>query len=221
MLESLRGRIIGVVGWKGSGKTTVVESLVRSLSAKGLVVGTVKHAHEEVLLDPGAKDSAKHLQAGARVAVAVGDGLVVLGQSTGEDLDAAAARYLSLCGAIVAEGFKHADIPKIVVLDGKDDILDEIENVVAVVCRDAGPGNYPRFAPDEIAGLADFLLESGSLKPSGAATTLFVNEKPVPLNEFVQTSLAGVVRGFITALRDVETASTIEIKVRLPAEDRI
>ncbi|RPH66302.1 MAG: molybdopterin-guanine dinucleotide biosynthesis protein B, partial [Hyphomicrobiales bacterium] len=38
-------RIIGVAGFKNAGKTTLVEKLVRELTARGHLVSTVKHAH--------------------------------------------------------------------------------------------------------------------------------------------------------------------------------
>jgi len=216
VLESLRGRIIGVTGWKDSGKTLVVERLVRSLTRRGLSVGTVKHIHEALSLQPAAKDSVKHLDAGAEIALALGDGLVALGTHAVEDLETAACRYLSLCDLIVVEGFKHADIPKIAVASGSDDILEEVENVIAVVCRDTRPDGYPVYTADEIEQLVTFLFEKEILKPAGQGVMLLVNGRPVPINEFVQASLAGVVRGFITALHDIEPPSTIQLSVKLP-----
>lgn len=215
MPESLRGRVIGVAGWKDSGKTLVVERLVTSLTRRGFGVGTVKHVHEALSLQPAAKDSAKHLDAGAEIALALGDGLMVLGKHAGEDLETAASRYLSLCDIIVVEGFKHAEIPKVAVVSGSDDILGETENVVAVVYRDARPEAYPAYTADEIEDLVTFLFEKETLKPPGRGATLLVNGTPVPINEFVQASLAGVVRGFITALDDIEPPSTIQLTVKL------
>jgi len=214
-LETLRGRVIGVAGWKDSGKTLVVERLVASLRNKGLVVGTVKHVHEALSLQPAAKDSARHLDAGAHTAIALGEGLVLLGKHTGEDLETVVSCYLPLSDVIVVEGFKHAEIPKIVALSGSDGILEETENVVAVVCRDKRPKGYPAYAADEIENLVDSLFENEILKPPERRAALLVNGKPVPVNEFVQASLAGVVRGFITALHDIEEPSTIQLTVKL------
>jgi molybdopterin-guanine dinucleotide biosynthesis protein B len=216
MLESLRGRVIGVVGWKDSGKTLVVERLVMSLVRRGFCVGTVKHVHEAPALQPAAKDSAKHLDAGAEIAIALGDGLMVLGKAAGEDLETTVSRYLSLSDVIVVEGFKHAGIPKIAVVSGGDDILGETENVVAVVYREVRPEGYPAYTADGIEALVDFLFENEIVKPPDRGATLLLNGKPIPINEFVQASLAGVVRGFITALHDIEPPSTIQLTVKLP-----
>jgi molybdopterin-guanine dinucleotide biosynthesis protein MobB len=215
MLESMRGRVVGVAGWKDSGKTLVVERLVASLVRRGLRVGTVKHVHESLSLQPAAKDSARHLDAGAEIAIALGEGLVLLGRHTGGDLETALSRYLSLTDVIVAEGFKHAEIPKIVVLSGGGDILKETENVAAVIYREEKPEGYPAYTGDGIEDLVDFLFDKEILKPPEGRATLLVNGTPVPINEFVQTSLAGVVRGFITALHDIEPPSTIQLTVKL------
>jgi hypothetical protein len=60
----------------------------------------------------------------------------------------------------------------------------------------------------------EFLLENDILKPPAWMTTLMVNDKPVPINEFVQSSLAGVLRGFIASLRDVEPPTTIQVTIK-------
>ncbi len=37
--------VFGITGWKNSGKTQLVASLVAEFTARGLKVSTVKHAH--------------------------------------------------------------------------------------------------------------------------------------------------------------------------------
>jgi molybdopterin-guanine dinucleotide biosynthesis protein MobB len=214
MLSSIDGSIIGVVGWKDSGKTTVVGHLVRFLNAKGFSVGTVKHVHDEVALQPGAKDSAKHLDAGAAWTVIIGDGVTAVTGSDGDDLEQAIVRHLWSCDYIVVEGFKQADMPKVAVVSREQGLPDGIENVIAVVYGDGAPEGYPGFEFDEIEGLAEYLFEKGILKEPGSRTSLVVNGKPVELNEFVQGSLAGVVRGFIATLRDTEEPTTIQLTIK-------
>ena len=58
-------KIMGIVGWKNSGKTTLVEALVREMTARGLRISTVKHAHHAFEIDVPGKDSYRHLEAGA------------------------------------------------------------------------------------------------------------------------------------------------------------
>ncbi|MCA3629281.1 MAG: molybdopterin-guanine dinucleotide biosynthesis protein MobB, partial [Methylobacterium sp.] len=38
-------RVIGLAGWSGAGKTTLVSKLIPALVQRGYRVSTVKHAH--------------------------------------------------------------------------------------------------------------------------------------------------------------------------------
>ena len=44
-------KIYGVTGWKNNGKTTLVERLVTEITARGLKVSTIKHAHHAFDID--------------------------------------------------------------------------------------------------------------------------------------------------------------------------
>jgi molybdopterin-guanine dinucleotide biosynthesis protein B len=202
------------VGWKDTGKTTVVEGLVRLLAAKGYTVGTLKHTHGQVSLQPEATDSMKHLRAGAALTVTAGEDLTVTVDRGCYGLDQAIARYLWACDYIVVEGFKDADIPKIAVTADGEAIPAEVGNVVAVVYRGQHPEGYSTFTFDEIDRLVDHLFEKGILTPPSVRTQLNVNGKTVPLNDFVQASLGGVIRGFIASLKDVEPPTTITLHIK-------
>ena len=57
--------VLGVTGWKNSGKTTLVERLVAELVRRGRRISTVKHAHHDFDIDVTGTDSFRHRQAGA------------------------------------------------------------------------------------------------------------------------------------------------------------
>ena len=59
-------KLFGIVGWKNSGKTGLMERLVAEFTARGLTVSTVKHAHHSFDIDQPGKDSHRHRAAGAR-----------------------------------------------------------------------------------------------------------------------------------------------------------
>ncbi|MFZ4534653.1 MAG: molybdopterin-guanine dinucleotide biosynthesis protein B, partial [Alsobacter sp.] len=58
-------RVIGLAGWSGAGKTTLLVRLLPLLSARGLRVSTLKHAHHSFDIDRPGKDSHAHREAGA------------------------------------------------------------------------------------------------------------------------------------------------------------
>jgi molybdopterin synthase catalytic subunit len=62
-------KIISVVGYKKTGKTTLVEQLVCALKKHGSV-GTIKHLHEHTINTPDT-DTWKHAKAGADVVVGI------------------------------------------------------------------------------------------------------------------------------------------------------
>jgi molybdopterin-guanine dinucleotide biosynthesis protein B len=58
-------RVIGLAGWSGAGKTTLIVKLIPLLRARGLSVSTLKHAHHAFDVDRPGKDSYLHREAGA------------------------------------------------------------------------------------------------------------------------------------------------------------
>ncbi|GLR77878.1 molybdopterin-guanine dinucleotide biosynthesis protein B [Azospirillum oryzae] len=58
-------KIFGLTGWSGSGKTSLMVRLIPALTARGLRVSTVKHAHKGFDIDHPGKDSHNHRLAGA------------------------------------------------------------------------------------------------------------------------------------------------------------
>ena len=56
---------ICIVGWADSGKTTLIEGLLRQLTAQGMRVGVIKHTHHPLPEDEAGKDTARFQAAGA------------------------------------------------------------------------------------------------------------------------------------------------------------
>ena len=51
-------RIIGMIGWGGSGKTTLIAKVIPRIVARGEAVSTIKHAHLSFQIDQPGKDTA-------------------------------------------------------------------------------------------------------------------------------------------------------------------
>lgn len=75
-----RGRLhaIGIVGWSGAGKTTLIEQLIPLMRQQGCWVATVKHAHCGFDVDQVGKDSWRHRQAGASEVVIASERRMVI-----------------------------------------------------------------------------------------------------------------------------------------------
>jgi len=109
-------RIIGITGWSGAGKTTLIVKLLALLTAEGLRVSTLKHAHHGFDLDTPGKDSHSHRLAGAtEVLVASGSRFALMHELRGQPeppLEALLDK-LSMVDLVLVEGFKRTPHPKI------------------------------------------------------------------------------------------------------------
>ena len=66
--------IIGVVGLKKSGKTTLIESIIQELTKRGYRVATAKHVNQKGFsMDTKGKDTWRHSAAGANPVISVSD----------------------------------------------------------------------------------------------------------------------------------------------------
>jgi molybdopterin-guanine dinucleotide biosynthesis adapter protein len=165
--------VIGVAGWKNSGKTTLVTRLITELTNRGLRVATVKHAHHDFQIDDAETDSARHRRAGAaQVAIVSPKRWAVvreLGGAPEPSLDDMIGR-LEPCDLVIVEGYKAAPIPKIEARRLASALavpLAAIDpNVIAIAsdhgCDGAG---RPVFALDDAAGIADFIVRTLGIRP--------------------------------------------------------
>lgn len=167
-------RVIGIAGWKNSGKTTLTERLVGALIARGWRVSTIKRAHHDADVDRPGTDSHRHRAAGASEVLLVTAARWALMHEVRDgaepDLDAMLAR-LSPCDIVLVEGYKHGGHPKIETRrrDARDRTpLPEDAHVIAIAADyptdDAG---LPRFGLDEIDAIADFVEAAAGLRRQG------------------------------------------------------
>lgn len=109
-------KVFGFAGWSGSGKTTLIEQVIPRITARGLRVSVIKHAHHGFDVDKPGKDSWRHREAGASEILLISDERWVLMHELRNepepDLEAQIAR-LSPCDVVLVEGFKAVQIPKI------------------------------------------------------------------------------------------------------------
>lgn len=132
-------KIIQVVGFQNSGKTTLVSKLVRFYTGQGLQVGTIKrHGHSaNLLLGDSKKDSGKHRAAGAVVTSAQSSAavnIVLQNDKIGWSLEQLISFYKQLpLDIILVEGYKEAAFPKIVMLRSEQDLL-QLATLPNIVC---------------------------------------------------------------------------------------
>jgi molybdopterin-guanine dinucleotide biosynthesis protein B len=121
-------KIIGVYGFKKSGKTTVVTSIINALVKKGYSVSSGKSIHiEDFSLERERTDTFKHHASGAeRVGLVYPKGRAILyyDQNDEEFLNNFESDYLIL------EGFREYKCPKILCARDEQDIINDLRDGV-------------------------------------------------------------------------------------------
>jgi molybdopterin-guanine dinucleotide biosynthesis adapter protein len=157
--------IIGIVGWKKSGKTTLAIRLIEEFTRRGLRVATIKHAHHNFRIDEDETDSARHRRAGAGQVAIVSRHRWALVRELPDGpeppLDAVIG-WLDPCDLVIVEGYKFAAMRKIEVRRTlarcRETLADKDPNVVAIVAdHEVLPSGPPVFALEDVTGLADFI----------------------------------------------------------------
>lgn len=217
-------KILTVVGTKNTGKTTLVTMIVEELTNRGYKVGTIKHTHHDFDLE--GKDTWKHRQAGAEMVVGSGESTFFI---INEQLPL--EKILKIMGNIreldyiVIEGFKFSNYPKISTTPIKDDFTianvdvfkitpEKIVSLVDLVekrtygvipgsdCGECGFENCLQMAKAIIQG--DASEESCKMRKL-REVELYIDDKKIPLNPFVQDFIKKSLMGMISTLKTDES----------------
>ena len=172
-------RVFGFAGWSGSGKTTLIEQVIAQLSANGVRVALIKHAHHSFDIDHAGKDSHRHREAGAsEVMISSGKRWAIMHELRGapELSLAEALDRLSPCDLVLIEGYKREPLPKLEVWRsavGKPLLFPEDEHIIALATDDPLPAdatdaltaltvreaNFVRVGLADISAIAALALE--------------------------------------------------------------
>lgn len=161
-------RVYGVIGWKNSGKTSLMERLVAEITGRGFSVSTVKHVHHDVDLDQPGKDTFRHRVAGAReVVLASADRFALMVEHRGPEpgLPAVLAR-LAPVDLVLVEGYKRDAHPKIEVWreETGHPLIQPGDPLVRAVATDAALAlPVPVLDLNNTAVVVDFILREVGL----------------------------------------------------------
>lgn len=109
-----REPVLGVCGWSGSGKTTILESVIPRLVEWGLRVAVVKHDAHGIDVDREGKDSARLFAAGADIHLHGPDERLWRLRPRLEDhLEGVILQLLTTHDLVLVEGHKETPLPKV------------------------------------------------------------------------------------------------------------
>ncbi|MCO5385572.1 molybdopterin-guanine dinucleotide biosynthesis protein B [Desulfosporosinus sp.] len=162
--------VISIVGGKSnSGKTTLLEKLIREAKRRGWRVATLKHDVHGFEMDQPGKDTWRHDRAGADVvAISSPKRIAVLERvSDDQPLDEVLARIQGV-DVIFTEGYKHADKPKIEVYRSAvhQELFSKLEELIAIASDVEFDNGIPCFGLDDVQGICDLIESKFGVKGS-------------------------------------------------------
>jgi len=163
MHKAMFTRIVAVVGFKGAGKTRLIEKLVGRLSSRGYRVGTLKHSTPHHPLDTPGKDTWRHREAGAEASAIIADGRAAIFI----DRPLTPSEALEILGPldfVILEGFKSIEyIPRILVVRRPSEVMELSNGLeIAIVSDQSLEGlgiEVPTLSFDEVEELASIVEE--------------------------------------------------------------
>lgn len=154
--------MVGFAAYSGTGKTTLIERLIRSLKEDGLRVAVIKHDAHDFEIDREGKDSWRFTQAGADISI------ISSGTKTAlvEQRECPFSQVVSMVhdvDLILVEGYKNEGMTQIGLCrtEAGKGFPADISRYAAVVTDEPIPDtDVPRFGFDDIQSLKSFLTEN-------------------------------------------------------------
>jgi len=155
--------VISIVGGKSnSGKTTLLEKIIREAKSRGWRVATLKHDVHGFEMDQPGKDTWRHAQAGADVVAISSPSKIAILESVAaeQSLDEVLARIQGV-DVILTEGYKCGNKPKIEVFRSAvhQELFSKPEELLAIASDITFNNGIPCFDLDDAHGICDLIEE--------------------------------------------------------------
>ena len=161
-------KIIGVVGWKDTGKTTLIEKLIKEFNLRNLTVSTIKHSHHNFSLDRQGTDSFRHFNAGAKETIlATNTKRIKFSKTISEhetSLDYLIKQILPV-DIVIVEGFKvggHRKVEVVNIISEKQPLYKTDKTICGLIFNQRKIENteLPQFERNNIEKICDFLVKT-------------------------------------------------------------
>jgi molybdopterin-guanine dinucleotide biosynthesis protein B len=174
MSSTVRLPVFGVIGWKNSGKTTLMARLVEEFTHRGFAVSAIKHAHHSFDIDHPGRDTYKLREAGARRVAIVSPRRWALMHELRDEVEPSFVdilRHIGDADLVLVEGYKGGPFPKIEARSARSrtrEPLSETDPLIVAIAADEDieTGALPRYQINDIAGIADFITSHLALEPA-------------------------------------------------------
>jgi molybdopterin-guanine dinucleotide biosynthesis protein B len=204
--------ILGVSGFKNSGKTILCRKLVPLLEEGGIDVAYVKRTHENVV-SPECSDSGSLSTVSAPVALWGADGFRIEERTESLDPYALAARFFQGKHLLLLEGGKNLNIPKVWV-GSPTEVPEEVTGIVAFYDRDNPCERERHYASGQEEELASFIVSLVS-RAEASPAEVYAGGRRIPVKFFVGDFIAGGLSGMLRALKgefDPEAGVSVHLR---------
>ena len=225
--------ILGVYGWQDSGKTSLVERLIKDLTSRGYRVSSVKHAPHKDELDEEGTDTWRHAVAGSDPVVLQANGgsvVFIRSELTREDVVKLVNTNFDP-DVLLLEGYKDGNFPKVA--------LGEVEPTEGTVMVNPDPGEVLEYivkqtererAYDQLpkldcgkcgltcSDLAERIAEGDAsledcVERSARNVEIIADGQRLPVGAFVAEITEKTIRGFLSSLKGYSPEGDVEIRL--------
>ena len=156
-------KIIGIVGWKNTGKTFYISEIIKKLKFKNYRIASIKHAHHEFDIDHQNTDSYMHRKSGSSQVIISSSKrwakINELESKNEKKLDELISELYET-DIVLVEGYKYENHPKIeVISENKNNhLFQNIKNVRAIISDTNIDTDLKQFKKNEIDKIVNFIL---------------------------------------------------------------
>lgn len=161
--------VLSIVGHSNTGKTTLIEKLIREFKQLGYRIGVIKHASHGFDIDHKGKDSWRHHAAGADAVMVTSQNQMALFKNIETDDIDSLISFFGDVDIVFTEGFKRQSKPKIEIYRPSvhpEPICLHDKNLIAIVTDSKTRFHIPTFSLEEIHRLAGFIIDTFKLDKS-------------------------------------------------------
>lgn len=227
--------IVAVVGSSETGKTTAIEAIIKGLSERGYTVASAKRIHEpEFTIDTKGKDTWRHAKAGASAVLSVApkELTIIKKVDTKKFTLTQLIAEIPETDILIIEGFKNLveqdmTVPKIVAIKMAGETsaaLERYKNILAFIGHTLDKKEDTKIPFIDIRKEPEKLVELVNSKVAvyverkqkrEEKVTIQVNEKFLPLNDFVQNIIKNTILALVSSLKGVNNEITKDLNTKI------